>query len=222
MTTAELQYVHITTRRGPVGITAAPEAWESREMATVLIHGALGNAGDMFRWSTPLPNRLFIHLPGHEAPTLDENSVAAWVEALDEALATLQRPIFIVGNSLGGLLALCLPHPALALAPPLRTHNLWPVRQVLERETGPKVEVIRAVFREGQDFRQMVLGGDVITGNVPLMPPRATEMIPCLFEGDIAPSSLRVHRVESSHLLLKHQPNTCLKIVKALMAQPEQ
>ena len=136
-----------------------------------------------------------------------------------EALSGAPAPRLVLGESLGGLLALCLPYRAVAIDPPLRTHNLWPVKILLERPAArPFRAALAEVFAPGQDYTPLIQGGDVIAGDTPLMPPRYMDSLPSLFEPEIAPASLRVHQLAGGHMIGKRRRPECLQIIREVTA----
>lgn len=210
------EWRRVRTFLGDVHLLATPAVWESSQPATVLIHGSAGRVSDLFGIGAELPNTIYVGLPGHAVSPLERNGVADWARALEEALGHLDRRLFLVGESLGGLLALALPYPCVAGDPPLRTDNLWPAWFILQLPSASKYkDLLQPIFAPGQDYRPLVRGGDVITGDVPLMPPRSLQAAPCLFEPEIAPGSVRVHRLAGGHTVMRDNPSASIAIIRA-------
>ncbi len=113
----------------------------------LLIHGALANHKHLLRWSQLWSQEFdvrLVDLPGHgrsEAPL--QATFAAFVVAIHHLVGQhlAPRPVIVVGESLGGLIALALGNapPAnliavAALGPPFSTAGLWPMTDQLRQE----------------------------------------------------------------------------------------
>jgi pimeloyl-ACP methyl ester carboxylesterase len=122
-----------------------------------MFHGAMRHVVGHLGWFShfgALCDVALAELPGHgQAPELRETSVEAFAAAFDEAIAATfpDRDIVAVGESIGGLVALSLhtAHRVVALDPPFRTANLWPLRAEAARVASLAPEFWFNVFGIG-------------------------------------------------------------------------
>lgn len=139
-------------------------------------------------------------LPGNHSPWLKTNDFASICAAYAEVARTLERPLILLGASVGALVALGLKAAnvaaVIALDPPLRTVKLWPLRALYQaRYTtahAPEREFLwdvlgitdsRAVDRDYTPL--MVSRGaptKVFLGGVPLYPERSFDSLPSLVD----------------------------------------
>lgn len=102
------------TQRGPIALIAEAAAFEADRPVVVFIHGALRHAGVMVGWAPQVAafaDPVFVDLPGHgrsppQSPPTIENFAAGVAEAVRAALPG--RRLVIVGESLGGLVAIAM------------------------------------------------------------------------------------------------------------------
>ncbi len=210
--------------------------------AILMLHGAFGTADGLVGWFDrlePHADLLLASLPRHGgAPALTRPGVEGYISAFAEAvgLALPDRPLLVVGQSLGGLVALGLAghgHPAVAFDPFLTTAKLWPVGATLRRlqgrgETYDETFVDEVFgFRAGQvvdrDHRPLIarLGAAtlVAAGTVPLRPARDLEHAPSLLDEDdraLLISNPRVRFVTFEglgHALMEDAPDRCRDLI---------
>lgn len=182
----------VETRLGPVWLwgrlTGKP--------VLLIITGAYANAeymaGNENTW--PDVDVLLCHLPGNHCPELVTHSVGAYAAAYSEALASLTRePVVVLGVSAGALVALALKHPSLraivAVEPPLRTGELWPLAQRME---GDQSEFVWNLFGMGRErteprdythlLQRLPCPLFSLVGQEPLMPPGPFVEMPSLVD----------------------------------------
>ena len=199
----------VRTRRGQIVMTA-----ENRKPRVLMIHGFGRRANQLFDWRERIPDLGFVHLPGHSGPaTLDASSMDVWIEGFTEFMAIFPEPPLVIAESLGAVLAMCVPTTALiAIDPILSTEQLWPIRR----------SILDALAR-GEDLREIyeaLFPGSfawvldrisaptlVLAGSVPLMPERDVAVVPsALTDEDLAAYGahplVEARRIEGGHLLL--------------------
>lgn len=150
-----------------------------------------------FRLQQKLPEAtvLAAQLPGHFSPQLSEVSVQAYAAAFGEVLQNQVggRPILVVGDSIGGVVALAIPNPGLmrlVLDPPLRTAFLWSMQSFCERiyaQQPDKREFLEKIFAfDGTKFGDVDYTplihtpARVLMGEIPRDPPREWQRMPSL------------------------------------------
>ncbi len=195
----------VETSVGEVWFYGRPGLRERSRPTILMLHGAFGTAHGLIGWFDhlePHADLLLASLPRHGgAPALTRPGVGGYVSAFAEAirLALPDRPLLVVGQSLGGLVALGLAghgHPVVAFDPFLTTAKLWPVgatiRRMQARGESYDETFVEEVFgfRAGRvvdrDRRNLVarLAAPtlVAAGTVPLRPPRDLEHAPSLLD----------------------------------------
>ncbi|WP_332768114.1 alpha/beta fold hydrolase [Phenylobacterium sp.] len=227
-----------TTMDGELRFRRSPDMGAAGNGVLLVIPGAFRNAESIAPFADLIAKyatTVSTSLPGFggSAP-LTRNSVASFAENYLEALVQLypDRSITILGESLGGLVALNLAQIAptgliarvIALDPPLSTAKLWPVQQVLAQTFArqphykPLDEFAREIFgmsRDGQItdltyFHLLAYAGvpvEVATGAEPLFPVRDPNVRPCLIDQtDLhilsALEHVRVHRIAGANHVL--------------------
>lgn len=87
-------------------------------MKTAIICGALRLAESLERWRSLLPGVQIFNLPGHGSEPIIEPSLASYTAHFEDRLRGFN---LVIGESLGGTVALCLNTPAkvIAVDPPL-------------------------------------------------------------------------------------------------------
>ncbi|MBP7702139.1 MAG: alpha/beta hydrolase [Phenylobacterium sp.] len=174
----------------------------------VFLHGALRTAESLVAWVDVLADVadvLLVDLPGHLRSTaiqpMSVDGMASWIhEGLRVGLAG--RHVLLVGESLGGLIALRIAgddgpspvHAILALDPPLSTSKQWTISMAFQPFLNiPAVaDLAETTFGIKGDKRSEriyypLLGQAkrpiaLATGDNPLMPPRNNARHPCLFD----------------------------------------
>ena len=178
----------------------------------LMIHGALRNSEVLFDW-IPLCDPDFdvvcVDLPGHgRSPTILDVTIDRFAENIGDVVTTVlsTRRVVVVGESLGGLVALAMGGGAIpsingivAADPPMTMAKLWHVRAALSSAiaSDPTNKFLQAlalnIFGVGSDgavheriyyhlidqARKPIL---VLTGDVPLLPPRNINAVPCLVD----------------------------------------
>ncbi|MBP6878991.1 MAG: alpha/beta hydrolase [Phenylobacterium sp.] len=199
------------TRDGQIALIAHHTVFASKRPVVVMIHGALRHFKVLAHWHSLLVEEadvVFIELPGHgrstpvHPPSVDSFAVNI-LQAIQSALSG--RDVVVVGESLGGLVALVMagmsPAPiraVLAVDPPLTTGKLWHVAASLLRaiDRDPDDQYLRswvsAIFGmsphgRGDRIYYPVLSGvsipaHIVTGDLPLLPPRVVRGIPCVLD----------------------------------------
>lgn len=164
----------------------------------LVISGAFATPDFFWKIQTAFPDAdvLRTHLPGNHCPALSEISIAAFVQALDEALAARwdHRPLMAFGSSVGGIVALGLRHPGVrrvvTIEPPLLTDGVWPLLQFRSETPPGGGAFVWNIFGIGPDTVEArdhawVLDGLpapclAIVGGAPLNPPRPFPGMPSL------------------------------------------
>jgi pimeloyl-ACP methyl ester carboxylesterase len=199
-------------RDGWLAVMGTEEALRSSRPLVVMLHGALRHSGVLAGWVAQLEPRfgvLLVDLPGHgRSPPCGTASVRSFAENIGDALEPFirNRPTLVVGESLGGLIALALGgiNPpsvkgVIAADPPLTTAKLWHVVDALKSAKAAYPdnrfiqEFARNIFGVGDGGEAIernyypILGdlripGLVMTGDLPLFPRRAVNGTPCLLD----------------------------------------
>jgi pimeloyl-ACP methyl ester carboxylesterase len=193
--------IEVETERGPIWFWG-----EDRGLPVVLVVTGFRASADTWEPRTFQPvgfDFLRTHLPGNHCPPLDEISVEAYADALEAALASRfpGRPLLVVGQSAGALVALALRSPEIRrlvlLEPPLRSDDLWPLNEALDPAQGLsdyELSQLSALFGVGaacvvgMDYRPLLDGLTVPTrvllGDAPLLPRRPLPRWPSLVDDD--------------------------------------
>jgi pimeloyl-ACP methyl ester carboxylesterase len=178
----------------------------------VVLHGALRHSESTLPWLRHLTDRydvLLLDLPGHgRSPSDGEPSVRAFIARFREFLTRHfpGRPMVIMGESIGGLIALGLGNGqtpqikgVIVADPPMSTAKLWPVFNNYQKpKRQPATEYQKRFFAVTFGYVPNAVIGDriyyalvaglkvpalLLTGDLPLFPvrPLPTE-IPCLLD----------------------------------------
>ena len=126
--TMDMTNYWVRTCRGQIVMTA-----ETRTPNVLMIHGFGRKAYQLFGWRDRIPGLGFVHLPGHSGPaTLDANSFEVWVEGFTHLMSIFPKPPLVIAESLGAMLAMCVPTTAMIAIDPVRsTDQLWPLRRAV-------------------------------------------------------------------------------------------
>jgi hypothetical protein len=204
---AELARTDAATRLGVLPVWSRPEALNSTKPVVVAIQGLLAGPDDLSRLPGVLgqvADAAVVRLPGAGVPALADPSLAAMAEAIGEAIGRLfpNRPVVLLGVSIGAVVALAVRAPSLrrivAIEPPLRTAELWPLDAPLRRHLAARpldVEA-RSLFGElfgvtaeattPRDYLPLLDAldrpADVLLGGQPLAPPRRLDGFPSLVD----------------------------------------
>jgi pimeloyl-ACP methyl ester carboxylesterase len=175
------------TPLGEIWLWGHAEAFDGNSALVLVIQGAFAAPSLRFHdLEKVLPVCVLAStLPGHSSPRLSETSVPAFAAAYAAALAQVrrERPVVVCGESVGGLVALAMEAPAIALDPPLRTEKLWPLipffREQL-REDPSQLAFLWNVLGVGtdtlepRDYRPLLSSpAHIIVGAEPLYPERS-------------------------------------------------
>lgn len=145
---------------------------------------------------------LAAHLPGNHSPNVAVHTVAAYAKLFDDVVRQVARPAVVVGDSVGGLVALSMRERLIEafalLEPPLVTGKLWPLIPTFQGwlKARPREAYLRLFLRgvfgvrersvESLDYGHLVDGLDrpawALMGDEPLMPPRPFESMPSLLD----------------------------------------
>lgn len=209
-----LDVVMIPTRDGEICLYAKKGALLERDNRPVLlmIHGALRNSSVLFEWVNLCGDEfdvVFVDLPGHgrsssPATATIEGIATSVGDAITAALG--KREIVVVGESLGGLVALALGglqlqpiRGIIAADPPLTMSKLWHVRRAMSDAVAgtPDNQFLKSlalnVFGVGADeaaheriyydlVEKIHVPVLILTGDVPLFPVRSCNAVPCLID----------------------------------------
>jgi len=204
----------VRTRDGAICLYARREVLlaDSGRPVLVMIHGALRNSSVLFGWidlCAPDLDVAFVDLPGHGhsqagGPVTVEALAANVADAISGVLG--DRTVVVVGESLGGLVALAMAgskegpvQAVIAADPPLSTAKLWHIRTALidAMQKDAENQFLRSlalnIFGFGADgsvherlyynfIEQAQLPMLILTGDVPLFPMRNVNAVPCLVD----------------------------------------
>ncbi len=178
----------------------------------LMIHGALRESSALFDWITLLDPEfevVLVDLPGHgRSPPIANVTIEGFAaNVADVVTAALgDRAVVVVGESLGGLVALAmggLPIESIqgiiAADPPMTMAKLWHVKNAMSGMVASNPgnhfwrSLARNVFGVDSDGygNERIYYGLVdqvqvpvlfLTGDVPLFPVRNVNAVPCLFD----------------------------------------
>jgi pimeloyl-ACP methyl ester carboxylesterase len=197
MTPARESKIEIETAFGPVWLWGRATG----RPVMLILTGSMANAGTLDQAQSFFPDVDVLrgHLPGNHCPRLLATSIGVYAAAYVEAIATVAAglPLGLVGLSTGALVAMGMRcrelRRILAIEPPLRTGELWPLAEVFATQSDPNVQDMAwQVFgmRDGQiearDYTPMLdsLGAPVtvMLGDDPLHPRRPLTRTPTLVD----------------------------------------
>jgi len=205
---------HVKTRGGSLCMYAKSGTVLAGATRPVLlmIHGALRESSVLFDWIPLLDPEfdvVFVDLPGHgRSPPIANVTIEEFAaNVADVVTAALgDRAVVVIGESLGGLVALAmggLPIASIqgiiAADPPMTMAKLWHVRNAMSSivASNPADHFWRSlatnVFGVDSDGKthERIYYGLVdqlrvpvlfLTGDVPLFPVRNVNAVPCLFD----------------------------------------
>jgi pimeloyl-ACP methyl ester carboxylesterase len=158
---------------------------------------------------------------------LDEVSLEAWIDAWREALGRLPGPHYLIAESLGAMVAMCLPARAVvAVDPLLSVDQIWPQRRALVEMGDSNPPAYRALFDHPFDWVLERISAPtlVIAGDEPLLPERATARPPSLLtDADLeryaAHPQVEALRIPGGHALLDENPGEVLALATAFFRQ---
>ncbi len=198
-------------------------------MSVVFIPGLGRSATDLAGWLERLPGSRVLDYPRLENPTLD-----AYVAHFAEVIPAGS---FVVGESLGGLVALGLAglgYPGLGVDFPLTTAKQWTLHRSLhsraERFPLPEVFAFNAnLFGHMSDgaivernhyplLLRVTAPFAIVTGSIPLNPPGADPYRPCMIDEDdavfIRETKVDLFKIAGGHLLLSENPVAILALIR--------
>lgn len=203
----------IDTSLGRVAFTA-----ETPDPAVLLVHGFRRELRHVIDWRDRIPGLGFLNLPGHSGfPELAEVSVQAWVAAWREALGVMSERPFLLAESMGAVLSMCLPARAVvAVEPLLSVDDLWPQHETIARARARGIDIgaaYEALFNEPYDWVLERISAPtlVIAGDMPLLPRRPLPFAPSLLtDADFAHYAahplVEAHRIPGGHTLFDQNP----------------
>lgn len=185
-----------------------------------------------------------VELPGKGG--LEAHSPVTIEAYRDHVAARAPANALIVGQSLGGLVAIALAADgwgAIAFDPPMTTTKLWPQQYSLRTEMArnPSNAALRMFALEifglredgGLDervyYRHLSAARtrvDIVTGDTPLFPPYGAPGPQCVFDAVDAEIALanplvRVHRIAGPHDLLAANPDACERLIARRLAEDQ-
>ena len=186
------------TSFGIIPVRGKAEAFGRARLTVLAITGAKADPEDMIRLPVILDphgyDGLVAALPGNRTPELSITSIEAWGEAFDEVVTRLNRPVVVIGVSVGGLVALAMRRPKamLVIDPPMATGKLWPMVPALKLAEEPDrvfIENVLGYYPDRIEDRRYLhllhgLAAPVtaIFGEEPLMPRRPVQRYPSLVD----------------------------------------
>ena len=204
----------VETQAGHVWFSASPL---TDGPAVLLVHGAMRTINELQPVAARLPNCVFGHLPDHGVPPLKAADLDLWSRAFAAAASAYfqQRPLILVGESLGALICLGMarfPLPGfrsvVAVEPPLRFS--WPL------EAAALSDWLKPMLQA--DHRPMLAASripvTVVAGDVPLDPPRALERTPSLLGEADRREIANLEVVSGGHQLMTENPDACAAIIR--------
>lgn len=243
------------TEFGSIALVGADSIYQTTRPLVMMIAGALRDSKTLSDWPRLLQAHADVvvaELPGHgHSPDIAPATFEAIVRIFDAVTRSTfaGREMVIVGESLGGLVGIALatlpgrPQKAvIAVDPPMTTAKLWSVapnlRSVIRQ--NPHNVFLRSfaenVFGIGPSstseriyyslLGQVKIPVHIVTGDMPLMPPRQVEVPPCIFDDvdkyvveTFFRQGIEVHRIKDcGHLLLNEKKDECLRIIVDVIA----
>lgn len=234
-----------TTPIGEIWLTGETDAFDSDRVLVLIIKGAFAREGGRFsdlHELLPEASVLVAQLPGNFCPALAETSVEGFAFAFDHVIATAfpGRKIVILGDSLGGLVALAVAGDVtrLVLDPPLKLSADWPImprlreRFVAEPAHRDFLSNVFGVTERGIEERDYtaLLGrpARVLIGEVTTERPDEAFFVPSVVlqpERDLLSrhGEIRLSVVENvGHLIVASRPLLVLQVLKELLAEIDQ
>jgi hypothetical protein len=195
-----LKTFYIDTRHGRVLYAA-----ETMRPRVLLFHGVRRVTPQLEPWRARIPDLGLVSLPGHgRAPPFAEVTLEAWIAGFTEMLAHWEEPPLLIAESLGAMVAMCLPGKALiAVEPLLSTHQLWPLRRTIRSARASGLgfsEDLEALFARPFHWALARLQPPtlVLAGQEPLMPERAVFPTPSLLSDEDFQAYAAHPRVEAA------------------------
>jgi pimeloyl-ACP methyl ester carboxylesterase len=224
----------VPTALGRIALTS--QSGRSGRARILFIPGMLQTIRDLLHWSELIDSDIepiFTELPGHGAsPSEGDCTVAGLAERLRLAIRGLSdRPIVVIGASLGGLIALALAdgrvpqvRGVIAGDPPLTMTKQWSIRDAMalySSQLSPFVrEFADLVFGDAVYYDligQVAVPSLIITGDVPLWPRRALAGVNLMDDDDLD----MIRRIGNPLVAVRRIPD-CGHLVLARGAPSEQ
>lgn len=189
------------------------QPWRAAPFPVVaLIHGAMRTSNELMHWVdhlTDVADVLLIDLPGHgRSDPIDAPTLERFARPILQALRAFvpDRPVVLVGESLGGLISLAIGGMSpcdpvvgvLAADPPMTTKKLLHVhnnlKKVIAIHADPRFlkSMAAEIFGDGPEgaverIYYPVLGGlrvpaTIVAGDLELFPRRELSGVPCLID----------------------------------------
>lgn len=168
-------------------------------------------------------------LPGQGLPVLPRMDFES---LLADLKSRVPADALVIGESFGGLLALGLDQPVIAIDPPLTTAKLWSVqlnlRNIARQIRRPAFDdLLASVFGYMPDgsveeriyysLLKRAAPTHIVTGDRPLFPVGLPDPQPCLIDGVdrymIAQSDVVLHELPGPHGLMTHNPAEVRRII---------
>lgn len=224
--------------------------WREGRPTWVVLHGSLGSIATVQGFEPHLSeaNLLFVDLPGFGASTApQEMSVSGFADELLPALAAaLPGGFGLMGASFGGSVALeiarrtTLCRQVVLLDTPFSAAKLWHnhafLRGVISdrpddrflRSFALEIYGVTPTAAVERDFWSLLEGVvqpvTVLTGNVPMLPPREMSPVPCCLDEDdlarLVALGHRVERIAAGHDLINDNPGAVAALVGSLGLMP--
>lgn len=219
--------------------------WREGRPTWVVLHGSLGSIATVQGFESHLSdaNLLFVDLPGCGASTApQEMSVEGFTdELLPALLAAAPAGFGILGVSFGGSVALeiasrtPLCKQVVLLDTPFSAAKLWHNQAFLRgalanrpddrylRSFALDIYGVTPTAAVERDYWPLLQGVaqpvTVLTGNVPMQPPRDMPPVPCCLDEDdlvrLATLGLRVERIAGGHDLINDNPAAVAAVVRS-------
>lgn len=223
---------------GEIWLHGEAEAFDGDAPIVLAIKGAFAEERgpyDLLQARLPETAVMVAELPGHTCPAFDFPSIGTFGYAFGHVARGFTRPVTVMGESAGGLVALAMDADVrrLALDPPLHTAKLWPAFPFYRRAYAelPRFRSfltnVFGVTAEGivdRDYTAtFVRPAHVMVGDVPLWPQRPFVQIPSVLDDEdravlTGRPELRVTTVKGAgHLIYHDAPDVVIAAVRALM-----
>nr|WP_225590265.1 alpha/beta fold hydrolase [Achromobacter sp. ACM02] len=220
--------------------------WQEGRPTWVVLHGSLGSIATVQGFEPHLSdaNLLFVDLPGCGASTApQEMSVNGFVDELLPALLTAAPSGFgLLGVSFGGSVSLEIARrtplckQVVLLDTPFSAAKLWHNHAFLRgaiaarpddrhlRSFALEIYGVTPTAAVERDYWPLLNGVTqpvtVVTGNVPMHPPRNMPPVPCCLDEDdlarLAAQGCRVERIAGSHDLINENPAAVAAVVRSV------
>lgn len=196
---------------------------DGQKPAVLMIPGLARNPVQLSGWTDLLPDFdvSYVRLPGHGgAPVLPRADLALWTAAVNEALPYVfpGRRLYVVGESLGALLAMGLTADHIVAVDPFLTAP-WFVRDRVQVDAMPIGLQTLVLQPQHAVLHRIVSPVLVLGGSEPTGEPRNLETMPsALTDADFARFAehpkVRCRRVDGGHLLLTYHQDAVREVLR--------